>query len=57
MAKDDINVDDNYEMDFDEFLGDEDAQPREPASNAREAVSYAISDTASGIKEGLVKQT
>ncbi len=55
MAKDDINVDDNYEMGFDEFLDDGEAQAREPAGNAREAVSYAISDTASGIKEGFSK--
>lgn len=55
MAKDEINVDDNYEMGFDEFLGDGESQPRQPASNAREAVSYAISDTASGIKEGFSK--
>jgi hypothetical protein len=55
MAKDDINVDDNYEMGFDEFMEDGESQPREPASNAREAVSYAISDTASGLKEGFSK--
>ena len=28
MAKDDINVDDNYEMGFDEFLDDGEAQAR-----------------------------
>lgn len=55
MAKDDINVDDNYEMGFDEFLGDGETEPRQPAGNAREAVSYAISDTASGLKEGFSK--
>lgn len=55
MAKDDINVDDNYEMGFDEFLEDGETQPRQPASNAREAVTYAVSDTASGIKEGFSK--
>ena len=55
MAKDDINVDDNYEMGFDEFLGDGETEAREPAGNTREAVSYAISDTASGLKEGFSK--
>lgn len=55
MAKDDINIDDNYELGFDEFLEDGETQPREPATNAREAVSYAITDTASGLKEGFGK--
>lgn len=56
MSKDELDIDDNYEMDdFDDFLMDGEEPKREPPSNAREAVSYAISDTASGIKEGFSK--